>query len=127
MEAGRMSRNVEIVEFWRACQLDKPPFVHPDDAPVLRSRFGDLTKDLPHDFDEFVASSRFGQFEDKKFHFSLYPHPYAGDLGKADIFLLQLNPGMNLADYHVEWDGPAYRSILTQNIRQDLEGWEFPF
>jgi hypothetical protein len=122
-----MSRNVEIVEFWGGCQLDKPPFVHPDDVPVLKSRFGDLAKDLARSFDDFVASARFGQFGDKNFHFSLYPHPFAGDLSRADIFLLQLNPGMNLADYHVEWNGPAFRSIMTRNIRQNLEGVEFPF
>jgi hypothetical protein len=127
MEAQSMSRNLEIVEFWKACQLEKPPFVHPEDAPVLKSRFGDLSKDLPGSFKEFVASARFGQFADKNFHFALYPHPYAGDLSRADIFILQLNPGMNLAHYHVEWNGPAFRSIMVRNMRQDLEGRDFPF
>ena len=122
-----MSRNLEFVEFWKACQLEKPPFVHPEDAPVLKSRFGDLSKDLPNSFKEFVASVRFGQFADKNFHFALFPHPFAGDLSQADIVILQLNPGMNLANYHIEWNGPAFRSIMERNFRQDLQGSDFRF
>jgi len=117
----------EIVKFWRACDLAHPPFVHPEDLGILSRRDRGLLQDLPDSLEAFIASSRFGRFTDHRFHFSLVPKPYDGDLNRADIFVLQLNPGFNPADYHAEWEMPEYRKRLERSVRQELDGLEFPF
>ncbi len=118
---------LDIVKFWRACPIGKPPFVHPDDLPALRRRDGDLLNAPAANFRQFVAGQRFGNFSDHRFHFSLLPIPYQGDLSRADIFLLQLNPGFDLTGYYAEWNVPAFRRRLERNLRQELDREEFPF
>ena len=78
-------------------------------------------------FSQFLASKRFGDLSDHRFHFSLLPIPYLGDLNRADIFVLQLNPGFNLNNYYAEWNVPAFRRRVERNVRQELDGVEFPF
>jgi hypothetical protein len=50
-----------------------------------------------------------------------------GDLQRADIFLLLLNPGFNVADYCAEWNVPDFRQRMERNLYQRLEGAKFPF
>jgi hypothetical protein len=85
--------------------------------------------DLPiyKHFQDFVAGPRFGAFSDYRFHFSLIPVPYAGDLVKADIFVLQLNPGLNPVDYYAELCSPKFRKRLESYLRQQFSKTEFPF
>jgi hypothetical protein len=78
-------------------------------------------------FQQFLTSQRFGDYRDHRFHFSLLPIPYLGDLNRADIFILQLNPGFNLNNYYAEWNVPAFRRRVERSIRQELDGAEFPF
>jgi hypothetical protein len=117
----------EIVSFWRSCPLSEPPFVHPQDLSTLRHHSADLLGLPPTNLDQFVTSPRFGNADDRGFHFSLLPAPYMGNLSRADILLLLLNPGLNVADYHAEWNVPEFRRRLARNLYQDLDGLEFPF
>jgi hypothetical protein len=75
----------------------------------------------------FVSGSRFGDFDDHQLHLSLLPMPYVGDLQRADIFLLQLNPGFHFTDYYGDWEVPTFRRRLIRNLRQELDRIEFPF
>jgi hypothetical protein len=61
-------------------------------------------------FQQFLESQRFGDFSERP-PISLFvaPIPYLGHLNRADIFLLQLNPGFNLNNYYAEWNVPAFR------------------
>jgi len=113
-----------IVKFWSKCQLRTPPYFHPDDREVLTRR-----RVLPQaelDFDRFVESPRFGDSKDDQFHLSLIPTPYLGDLERADIFILSLNPGFNPADYFAEYEVPEFRRRRAQNLRQRLRRLRFP-
>ena len=78
-------------------------------------------------FGQFLVSKRFGDSKDHRFHFSLLPIPYLGDLNRADIFVLQLNPGFNLNNYYAEWNVPAFRRRVERNVRQQVDGVDFPF
>src|SRR5258708_2888487 len=51
---------LEIVSFWRSCPLSEPPFVHPQDLPMLRHRAADLLGLPPTNLDRFITSARFG-------------------------------------------------------------------
>jgi len=90
---------MRIVEFWSKCPLGRPPFVHPDDRDALETSGPGVLKLPALDFKRFIRSERFGDFEDRRFHLSLLPMPYVGDLERADIFLLTLNPGCKVSDY----------------------------
>lgn len=89
-----------LVEHWQELDLTKPPYVHPKDVPFFRRRRPD---DLKH---PVLDAEAFGQDEiaNKKhfFHLSLLPAPFIGDLERADIFILMLNPGFQRDEYEIE-------------------------
>src|SRR6266849_555603 len=117
---------MDIVKFWNRLPLGTPPFVHPDDRPILE-RNGRSFSDTELNFDNFVKSDRCGAFQDHRFHLSLLPVPYVGNLVKADIFLLLLNSGFDFVDYFGEWRMTNFRKSLEKNLRQDFRRTNFPF
>jgi hypothetical protein len=76
-------------------------------------------------FAEFVASDEFCR-RGSVLHTGLLPMPFVGSLSRAKVFLLMLNPGLSPTDYFGEFDQPAYRSALWDNLIQTRER-EFPF
>ena len=116
-----------MVKFWRACPLAGPPFVHPEDIPILGPSASGFLAHRDTHFRQFLAGPRFGDPDDDRFHFSLLPVPYMGDLQRADIFLLLLNPDFNVADYYAEWNVPDFRWRMERNLYQRLKGVKFPF
>src|ERR1700722_8764281 len=117
----------ELIEFWRRCDLTRAMLYHPEDEPHLRHRFGDSFDVNPRNLDEFLQSERFGKFDDSRFHLSLVPVPYQGNLEQADIFILLLNPGFEYADYWAESRSLEFRQRLRINLLQEFEGIDFPF
>jgi hypothetical protein len=107
----------------------RPPYIHPKDQDdkSLNDYLG-RNQNLrdPLSFNEFVKSPRFGP-KDKHFHFSLLPVPYAGNLEKADVFILLLNPSLAPSDYYGEYEHPAFRRALQQSLKQDFQDVEYPF
>ncbi|MGH6824790.1 hypothetical protein [Methyloceanibacter sp.] len=49
-----------------------------------------------------------------------------GDLERAEIYVLMLNPGFKPLDYKAESDN-RFRQALVATLRQELEAQEFPF
>jgi len=84
-------------------------------ALALKTRRAELLEELPVSLDRFIASSRFNP-DDRDFHFSLLPSPYVGNLSRADILLLLLNPGFKPADPPSNGEGAALtgRRIANQ-------------
>jgi hypothetical protein len=114
-----------LVRFWDKCSLTRPPYIHPDDLEIVRSR--------PHQFDrvvrspkQFIESDSFGEFKDRSFHLSLLPVPFLGRLDTAKIVILLLNPGLGLSDYVTDSDKKHAR-WSKKVIRQQLDGAEYPF
>jgi hypothetical protein len=123
-----MAESSELIEFWKRWDvIHGPPFAHPDDWPVLRRKGGRYIDEDPKDFAEFVSSPRFGDSGDTRFHLSLLPTPYSGDLRAADIILLVLNPGFALSDYYAESRSPKFCDRLKGTLAQDFVGVDFPF
>lgn len=118
----------KLTEFWKGCDLRKPPYIHPDDVAILEKRWDGYVDSKPClKFSEFLKSSRFGNFADTRLHLSLIPVPYGGDLERAEIVILLLNPGFSYTDYYAETEVPEFRKQLIKNLRQDFSGMEFPF
>jgi hypothetical protein len=114
-----------LVEFWRACNLGKPPYIHPKDKRELGplNRYFDESN---FTFDTFVSSDRFGDFITKRFHLSLLPSPYAGSVHSADIFVVQLNPGFNYSDYYAEYRNAAFHDRKKKTLLQETGDFEYP-
>ncbi len=73
---------------------------------------------------EFLKDPEFGN---QRLHLKLLPQPYAGNLRKAEIFVLMLNPGLTYSDYWGESHIETFRNRLRDNLRQSLDGVRFPF
>lgn len=116
-----------LIDFWRRCDLHSAPFAHPDDLPILQKKGAKLIDADAVDFESFLAGSRFGDFDDNRLHLSLLPAPYSGDLRRAEIVILLLNPGFSFTDYWAEYKRPEFRKRRLDTLQQEFTGVEFPF
>ena len=118
-----------LVEFWKKCKISSVcPYFHPEDELELFKKNGALVfQDKVKSYKDYTACPEFLYFESSKFHLPLVPVPYGGNLKKADIIILLLNPGLSCIDYYGELECAAYRQALEYNLRQDFSKTEFPF
>jgi hypothetical protein len=117
----------ELVDFWRSCEWVSAPYVHPNDLPILQNADGRHTNFDDLNFSTFLANLRFDHYQDRRLHLSLLPQPYCGDLSRADIFILLLNPGFSYTDYYGESRVPTFRQRLMTTLKQEFGDTEFPF
>ena len=93
--AGTTDSFKRLVTAWRAV-APPAPFALPGDQQALQ-QWGERT--VIHDsFDSYVDDDVFG-LPDRRLHLGLVPAPYLGNLARADIFLLLLNPGLGPAEF----------------------------
>jgi hypothetical protein len=111
-----------LIERWGACHLASPPFILPEDQPVLTSNVSQYRS-----YDEFIRSPTFGDKQDTSLHLGLIPLPYIGCLHKASVFILMLNPGLSPGDYFAEESVPGFGAAKIRNLRQNNDQDEFPF
>jgi hypothetical protein len=116
-----------LVEFWKQCKLGKPPFFHPADEDALWQKEGKFIETNAVSFESFVKNPRSGDENSRRLHLSLRPVPYLGNLARAKIFILLLNPGLAPADYWAETHSPMLRKRLENNLTQSFGGIGFPF
>jgi len=101
-----------LIQAWRRFDTSHRPFVLKGDEPILRwARRCSSWKDYSRNPD-------FGQPEDGQFHIDLLPVPFAGNLAKASVYVLLLNPGFGPHDYFGEYEIPAFRRARIANLRQ---------
>ncbi|KUG09219.1 hypothetical protein [Solirubrum puertoriconensis] len=77
-------------------------------------------------YDAFVKSSDFGG-ESTNFHLSLLPQPFIGNLTRASVFLLFLNPGFSPGDYYALQHSPTYAAAIMRNLAQKNGADAYPF
>jgi hypothetical protein len=117
-----------LSDFWGAMPLDRPPYIHPQDLEALNSAVMERQFDFTnYDLNSFIGGSRFGDFDDNRFHLSLLPTPYIGSIESADIVILQLNPGFQVSNLYAEHEVAGFREIKKSNILQRHSGVEHPF
>lgn len=112
-----------LIEFWRRCDLSQKPFVHPDDELYLTDRY---IHKRPFGFRSYVEDRDFNREGDHRLHVSLIPNPYLGDLNRADIFVLMLNPGFHFSDYAAE-ENTAFWRRHVQTLHQNFGDEAYPF
>jgi hypothetical protein len=114
----------ELIGLWRQVGFSKPPYILHGDEALLEdeSRFYSYKT-----FQEFIGNRNFGLAKDNRFHLGLVPTPCAGNLRKASIYILALNPGFEPVDYYAESENPEFRRAKIRSLRQENDGDEFPF
>ena len=73
-----------------------------------------------------VSDPEFGADKKPAFHLGLLPQPFMGDMKRADIYILTLNPGYSPVDYFGEYCVSGYREALLRNLRQDHSPHRLP-
>jgi hypothetical protein len=74
-----------------------------------------------------IGAPDFGQPGDTRLHLGLLPQPFIGDLRRASIYVLSLNPGLEPSDYYGEYEIPAYRDALLGTLKQQFYDCRLPF
>lgn len=64
---------------------------------------------------------------DKTLHLGLVPIPYIGNLRRASVFILMLNPGFSPGNYYAEQYSAEYRETLKRNLYQENSNDRYPF
>lgn len=111
-----------LVETWRRFSVSTAPFILQEDSQSLSGKM--RVFDSPK---SYIESDIFCDKGDKTLHTGLYPIPYSGDLDKAKVFLLQLNPGFSPADYFAEYRDAEFREAQTRSLKQENTDNDFPF
>lgn len=109
-----------MIQYWRKFDANKRPYIHPSDEALLNEQYYAF-----HDYDEYCQSKAFGK-DDSRFHLNLLPSPYDGDILRASVYILLLNPGFSPIDYYVESTSHEIREAMLSTIRQDLHDIEYP-
>lgn len=65
--------------------------------------------------------------ENTPLHTGLVPLPYVGDVRRAKVYFLLLNPGLSATDYYAEYKADGFRVRLLANLRQDFAETDYPF
>jgi len=105
-----------IITAWQKLPLTSPPFLFPGDEFLLHPKHRQKIS-LLKNFSEYCRSEQL-EGKSSKLHLGLLPLPYWGDLQRAKIFLLMLNPGLGHLNYYSEYKIPACRKMLLNNLRQ---------
>lgn len=113
-----------LAQFWSKFKPNGPPFYHPEDRAALEEAGIDLSEHAI-DFAKYARSRDFGR-EASKLHLSLWPEPFAGDLDRADIFILMLNPGFEVQNYQEVNISTDLTSAMCRTLAQELSSVEFP-
>ncbi len=114
----------DLVTLWSHLNNDT---VFPEDKSVLEDPIFSKEGLISHNLDEIKQKEILWNLDDHSLHLDLRPVPYAGDLARAQIFVLMLNPGLSYGDYECE-KNLDFKALYQKNLQQEkLENLEYPF
>lgn len=118
---------MDLLQAWAHWKRNKPPYVLDSDQDTLISaRTAQKVTMVPSWPDAYRAED-FCVPKDHRLHFGLLPQPFCGDLCRASIYILLLNPGLSPSDYYGEHEVAAYRKALSANLKQKFRRGSPPF
>ena len=117
---------MNLLSEWAHWKFGSPPYVLEADRPVLT-----VPRSASHlevmNWPKIYAQDDFWAPGDTKLHLGLLPHPFHGNLRRAAIYILLLNPGLSTTDYYGEYAAPAYRKALLATLKQQFPRGSIPF
>ncbi len=118
---------MDLLEAWARWQPKQPPFVLAEDIEVLESAQSSRAVVSHASWRQARNAPDFCAPGDRRLHLGLLPQPFCGDLRRATIYLLLLNPGLGPHDYYGEYEVREYRRALLENLKQRFRGARYPF
>lgn len=110
-----------LLKSWAKFKPNNPPYLlKGDEALETNIKAKTFTS-----YNSFIKDHR--PADTKTIHLGLIPVPYAGDLAKAKIFILLLNPGFKPINYFTEYNHKPYRQALLNNLKQKNLDSKYPF
>ena len=116
-----------LVEAWRAFSPKRPYILQGDESILVGSKKTGPIFSAHDSFEDYTGGDDYWDLASTKLHLGLLPVPYSGDLEKAKIFILMINPGLGDLDYVAEGRIPDYREALDQTRSQDQRILESQF
>jgi hypothetical protein len=116
---------MELLKAWRDWEFGSAPYLLSGDDALKK---GPKQHVATHaSWEDFIGEASFGSRGDTRLHLGLVPVPFAGDVEKATVIVLLLNPGLEPDDYFGEYKVPGFRDKLICNLRQDFSRTAYPF
>ena len=124
----RKEVTVGLLEEWRdwALKCEGPPYMLPTDKGVLKSPRMKEKIVLRNGWESVTGNNGPNKPGDAHLHLDLIPVPFMGDLEKASVYVLMLNPGLSPRHYF-EYRDARFRQALVANLRQKPVKGEMPF
>lgn len=109
---------MDLLREWAKWKPGSPPFVLESDRAVLNSGRSSRLVVTFRNWSEAHRAPDFCAPKDPRLHLGLLPQPFFGNLRRASIYVLLLNPGMGAHDYYGEYEVAKYRRALLANLKQ---------
>ncbi|MFZ1517704.1 MAG: hypothetical protein WAU11_02960 [Ignavibacteriaceae bacterium] len=110
-----------LLEAWKTLNTSKPPYILDGDEVIN----GHTHK--YKNYQTFISDKNFGDIDSTKFHTGLLPVPYSGNILKAKIFILALNPGFSIRDYYEESHSKKIINKRKQRLKDSSSEKNFPW
>jgi len=114
-----------LLKTWQSLDLNKSSYILPGDQKILNESKTPISS--MRDFADWHSDKDFGQRLTHELQAGLLPVPYVGDLRKARVFLLTLNPGFEPLDLYGEATNGDFKKDLVHNLTQSSLDSEYPF
>ena len=118
---------MDLLQEWAEWKSDRPPFALESDQAVLSLTRAARAVITFRNWPDAHRAADFCAPRDCRFHFGLLPQPFIGDLRRASIYILLLNPGLSPSDYYGEYEVEEYRKALLTNLKQRFKRGSLPF
>jgi hypothetical protein len=118
---------MDLLREWSHWNPATPPFILESDEVVLRSERSARAVITIRNWPDAHRAADFCAPKDHRLHLGLLPQPFLGDLRRASVYVLLLNPGLGPTDYYGENEVPEYRKALLANLKQKFERRSLPF
>lgn len=118
---------MSLLNVWREWEIGSPPYILKGDDVLLSRAGADSRIAVNPSRESYTQRDDFGRPGDIRLHLNLIPIPFVGDLARARIVVLLLNPGLEPDDYFAEFTVPGFRDRLLDNLRQEFKHPRYPF
>lgn len=117
-----------LITAWREHRPQQGRHLLSGDEALLKFREGKCIAPLVQSWREAYSARDFAEPNDgKKFQLHLVPIPFIGNIERASVILLLLNPGYDPHDTFAEFEIPDFTKRALRNLQQDLSDEEHPF
>ncbi len=115
-----------LLDAWARWEPESKPYLLDGDEIIAEKNDPKCLAPL-HDWRAIIRAPDFCRPGDKRLHLGLMPQPFWGDVRRASVYVLLLNPGLSPADYFGEYEVTEYRQALRRNLKQEFREDDHPF